>query len=48
MRAPGTGEASATAPFAYQALMHEHLEQGLIAQAFALSQLAGLCDIGFR
>ena len=28
--------------------MHQHFQEGLIADAFTSSDLAGLCEIGFR
>src|SRR3972149_10875730 len=39
---------SAAAGFAYEALAHEHFQKGLIANALAFRDLAGLCEISFR
>jgi plasmid stabilization system protein ParE len=34
--------------FAFQAFVDEHLQQRLVADAFAARDLAGLLDVGFR
>jgi hypothetical protein len=43
----GAGLASGSAGFAGQSFMDKHLQQSLVAKAFALCQLSGLGEIGF-
>src|SRR3990167_9328804 len=39
---------SAAAGFAYETLAHENFQKGLVANALAFRDRAGLCEIGFR